>query len=108
MWGNNNVQSFVNVKRNSNMSWKIKLKNYIRAKRSKLWQLKRQLCYLDFVCNVTKHDKSTGSWLIGRLAKQIIDKTTSCEQIVYFEIFGLFMSIPTSYNLNGTNQTIWI
>jgi hypothetical protein len=56
---------------------------------------------------VTKPDKSIGSWL-SRLAKQVIDKTTSCEQVVSFEIFGLFMSIRTSYYLNSTNQTIWI
>lgn len=48
------------------------------------------------------------SWLIGRLAKQVIDKITSCEQVVSYEVFGLFMSIPTSYYLNGTNQYIWI
>ncbi len=57
---------------------------------------------------MTKPNKSIGSWLIGRLAKQVINKTTSCEQIVSFEIFGLFISIPTSYYLNGINQTIWI
>lgn len=57
---------------------------------------------------MTKPDKSISSWLIGRLAKQVIDKTTSCEQAVSFEIFGLFMSVLTSYYLNGTNQIIWI
>lgn len=57
---------------------------------------------------MTKLDKAIGSWLIARLAKQVIDKTTNCEQVVNFEIFGLFMSIPTSYDLNGANQTIWI
>ncbi len=57
---------------------------------------------------MTKPDKSISSWLIGRLAKQVIDKTTSCEQAVNVEIFGLFMFIPTSYHLNGTNQIIWI
>ncbi len=57
---------------------------------------------------MTELDKSISNWLIGRLTKQVIDKTTSCEQVVSFEIFGLFMFIPTSYHLNGTNQIIWI